>query len=383
MKKSTTCKRFLSMLLCAVLLLARVPAFATASEDAAGYLQITDYVQPDTGEDVSAAVQAVIDANPNRTIFFPDGEYLFSAPVLTPAEPTLAVSLKLADFAVFKATEGWTKGEAIVQLGGKNPANNTHTNGSNYSFEGGIIDGNGLANGISINSGRETAVRNVSIKNTVLGLHVMHGANNGSSDADIFGVNIIGTGSTESVGVLLEGFDNTLTNMRIGNVFTGVHVKSAGNILRNIHPLYYSDYTDYENSCGFLIELGNNWFDYCYSDQFGIGFRTTSNDASTFHDCFIYWYSANGGKHTAFKADRQFNSVITNFKIGFNSDEVDNVVLAVGELGGTGTIENLDVSSSMADSNVYKFYQKDGNIFDRMIGLISMLIEYIKAQLVF
>ena len=381
MKKTSVYKRLFSAVLCAILLFACLPVYALSANEEAGYLLITDYVQPDTGEDLSTAIQQVIDENPNRTIFFPDGEYLLSSPVYTPAEPTQAVSLKLADFAVLKASENWQKGEAVVQLGGKFPANNTHTNGSNYSFEGGIIDGNGVANGISVNSGRETAVRNVSIKNTVIGLHIMHGANSGSSDADIFGVNIIGTGTTESVGVLLEGFDNTLTNMRIGNVFTGVHVKSAGNILRNIHPLYYSDYTDYENSCGFLVEYGNNWFDYCYSDQFGIGFRTTSNDASTFHDCFIYWYSANGGKHTAFKADKKFNSTITNFKIGFNSDEVNNVVLSVGEIGGEGTIENLDISSAMADSKSYKTYLKDGTIFDRLLGLLALLIEYITAQI--
>lgn len=372
MKKMKMFRQSAAVLLACLLLFACLtPAFAV-QESEMGYIIITN-----TGEDMADAIQAAIDANPNRTIFFPDGEYLLSHPVYTPAEPTKSVSLRLSEFAVLKAGNDWPAGEAVVQLGGKDPANNTHTNGSNYSFEGGIVDGNGVANGISVNSGRETAVRNVSIKNTVVGVHIMHGANNGSSDADITGVNIIGTGKTDSVGVLLEGFDNTLTNMRIGNVFTGVHVKSAGNILRNIHPLYYSDYTDYENSCGFLVELGNNWFDYCYSDQFGIGFRTTSNDASTFHDCFVYWYSANGGTHTAIKADKEFNSTVTNFKIGFNSDEVENVVLAVDTIGGDGTIENLDVSSSMADSKVYKAYLKDGTVFDRLVGFFALLFAHI------
>lgn len=375
-------KKLISVLLAMTLvLIMAVPALAAEAED--GYLLISDYVTPNTGEDVSAAIQQVIDSNPNRTIFFPDGEYLLSNPIYTPALPAKSVSLKLADFAVLKAMGEWKKGEAIVQLGGKDPANDTHTNGSNYSFEGGIVDGNGVANGISINSGRETAVRNVSIKHTVVGLHIMYGANNASSDADITGLNIIGTGTPESVGILLEGFDNTLTNIRIGYVFTGVHVKSAGNILRNIHPLYYSDYTDYENSCGFLVESGNNWFDYCYSDQFGIGFRTTDSARSSFHDCFVYWYSADGGTHTAFQADDKFNSTITNFTIGFNGDEVENNVLTVGTIGGDGTIENLDVSTSMADSKVYKAYLKDGLIFDRIIGFFSLLIEFIISQLKF
>ncbi|MBE6749357.1 MAG: hypothetical protein E7557_09060 [Ruminococcaceae bacterium] len=75
-----------------------------------------------------------------------------SNPIYTPAEPTKSVSLELSDYAVLKATDSFKPGEAIVQLGGKDPANDTATNGSNYSLEGGIIDGSGIANGISINT---------------------------------------------------------------------------------------------------------------------------------------------------------------------------------------------------------------------------------------
>ncbi len=345
-----------------------------AAESDRGYIVITDTVAANTGADVSAQIQAVIDANPNRTIYFPDGEYIVDKPILTPAEPTKSVSLELSDFAVIKAGTNFEKGQAIVQLGGKHPANNTAVNGSNYSLEGGIIDGSGIANGISINSGRETAVRNVSIKNTVVGLHIMYGANSGSSDADIYGVNIIGTGGTDSVGIILEGFDNTLTNIRIGHVFTGVHIKSAGNMLRNIHPLYYSDYTDYENSCGFLIEAANNWFDYCYSDQFAIGFRTTGNGVCTFENSFCFWYTDAGGTQTAFRADGKFNSIITSFSIGFKT-EAENTVLSVGETGGTGSIENLDVNIDDVDSYAYLAYVEDSIFVLRVFGFFALLFE--------
>jgi len=321
-----------------------------------GYLVATEHIQNAPGKDVAEAIQNLINDNPNRTIFFPDGEYLLGKPIFTPAAPQKSVSLKLADFAVFKATGDWKPGEAVVQLGGIHPANDTRTNGSNYSFEGGIIDGNGIANGISINGGRETAVRNVSIKHTVTGLHIKHGANSGSSDSDIFGVNIIGTGGTNSVGVLLEGYDNTLTNLRIGNVFVGVHLKSGGNVLRNIHPLYQSDYTDYQNSCGFLNERNDNWFDYCYSDQFGVGFRTTGDVVGFYHNCFCYWYAAKGGAQTAFKAEKKFNSIITNFRIGFRDSGVINTILTVGEPGGTGTLDNLSVNESLTTDTTYKTY---------------------------
>jgi hypothetical protein len=39
-----------------------------------GYVVVTDYVKANTGRDISDAIQKVINDNPMRTIFFPDGE---------------------------------------------------------------------------------------------------------------------------------------------------------------------------------------------------------------------------------------------------------------------------------------------------------------------
>lgn len=372
-------KKFLSVFLSIICLFSCLCISATA-ESNKGYIIVTDTIPANSGVDVADEIQSLIDANPNRTIFFPDGEYLLSKPIYTPAEPTKSISLELSDFAVIKAIGDWTYGEAVVQLGGKFPANDTHTPGSNYSLEGGVIDGSGIANGISINSGRETAVRDTSIKNTVVGLHIKYGANSGSSDSDITGINIIGTGKTDSVGIFLEGFDNTITNVRIGNVFIGVHVKSAGNVLRNIHPLYYSDYTDFQNSCGFLLESGNNWLDYCYSDQFAIGFRMANNDRNTLHDCFCYWYSAGDGKQTAIKADGEFNSIVTNFNAGFHPDAEDCYLLAFKNIG-DGSLENITVNESHLVSKAYKMYSKDALFIEKVFGFFSWVIDLMRVPL--
>ncbi len=368
-------KKLLSLLIVAVLLAAVISPAVLASGEENYSLVVTDIVSADSGNDISQEMQKLIDDNPNRTIYFPDGEYLLSQPLRTPADPKKSVSLMLADFAVIKASSGFPAGEALIQLGGKDPYNTTRVNGSNYALEGGIIDGSNIANGVSINSGRETAIRNCSIKNTVIGIHIMYGANSGSSDSDIFGVNIIGTGKTDSIGILIEGFDNTLTNIRIGNTFTGVQIKSQGNMLRNIHPLYTSDYTDYENSCGFLIEGGNNWLDYCYSDQYATAFRMTDNGCSKLHDCFCYWYSPKEGTHTAIKADRKFNSKVTNFTAGFHGDAEKRVMLSVGEIGGTGSITNLDTSEDKLSDRVYKAYQADVSFVERVFGFFALLIQ--------
>lgn len=348
-------------------------AFSAFAADARGYV-----IAPgaDTGADASDAIQSAIDANPNRTIFFPDGEYLLSKPIVTPAAPQKSVDLRLSNYAVLKALPEF-EGEAIVVLGGKDPANDTHTNGSNYSLTGGILDGSGAANGVTIAGGRETAIREASIKNTVVGVRVMYGANSGSSDADISDVNIIGSNSPDSVGILCEGYDNTFTNMRIGAVVTGVLMKSAGNTLRNIHPLYYSgDFGTYPDSVGFIDECGSNLYDYCYSDNFRVGFRTLGNARSIYNNCFAYWYTGKGGEEICFEAEGQFNSVVTGMRIGFSGD-TKNTVLKQGSFG-TGTFENLTVDVARAKQDLtYKFYTND-NFLARFRLLIVRIAEFFK-----
>lgn len=280
------------------------------------YVIATDFLCADGKNDVSDAIQRLIDENPNRTIFFPDGVYLLKKPVETSSDNKKSVDLVLSNFARFLAAPDWRSEKAVVRLGAKDGANSLEP-GSNYGLSGGIIDGTGRAKGVSIAGGRETRISNVNIKNTSVGLHIEYGINNGSSDADILNVNITGNGSADSIGVLIEGFDNTLTNMRIANVFTGVIVKGGGNMLRNIHPLLYmngASKADYENTAGFRILNPMNWFDYCYSDQYSTGFETTGG--GIFKNCFSWWYSGEEETHVALKSKGPFAGSVDTFVLG-------------------------------------------------------------------
>ena len=297
-----------------------------------GYLVVTDTVAADGKTDVADQIQKLIDENPNRTIYFPDGVYVLSHPILTPADPKKSVDLKLSNYAVLKAADGWSSEEAMVRLGGEGPANDIRTIGSNYSFTGGIVDGNGVANGISIDGGRETAIREVSIKHTRIGIHIKRGANSGSSDADIMSVNIVGNRARNSIGVLLEGYDNTMSNMRIADVYVGVEVRSSGNSFRNLHPLYTCGWDDYGDSTGFWDRNGNNWYSFCYSDQFAIGFHLGANICSIFDSCYCFWYAGKAPWEKGVKADGMFNSVMNTFRADFHRDSVKNVFLEVAEL---------------------------------------------------
>ena len=308
------------------------------------------YVVVDTNAfataDVASGIQAVIDANPHRTIFIPDGIYELSRPILTPADPGLSVSLKLGEFAVLRAAKGWRGGEALVRLGATHPKNDIATPGSNYSFTGGIIDGAGVACAISIDGGRETHVRDVSIKNARIGIHIRTGANYGSSDADIERVNIVGNGTADSIGVLCEGHDNTFSKMRIANVQIGVLLKSGGNSLRDIHPLFiFAARTPDEvrRAVGFDDLAGGNTYDYCYSDQFATAFRLGRNVRNIYSNCLAFWYSASGGREVGFSVEGPFVSRVRDMRVTFHggSPQSANRIIEVGDPGGDGAICGL------------------------------------------
>ena len=336
-------KKLISLLVVSFMLLSATNILASAPKEYKEQYVVVK-VKADGKKDVSDDIQKIIDSNPNRTLFFPDGVYLICKPICTPADPRKSVALELSNFAVIKAQKEWAHEEAMIRLGGKDPFNNITTPGSNYYLQGGVIDGSGVAKGVSIDSGRETSIRNTSIKNVSLGLHVKHGANSGSSDADIFNVNITGNNSPDCIGVLVEGFDNTFTNMRIGGVQIGFLIRSEANVLRNIHPLYYSKPEQHATSCGFIDERQNNWYDFCYSDEFAVGFKIKGG-RSIYNNCFVFWYSNKAEKHVAFKSEGEFNSDVMSLNVGFGKHNAvkENKILEVDNNSGNGMFFNLHV----------------------------------------
>ena len=68
-----------------------------------GYIIVTDTIPADGSRDVSDELQKLIDENPNRTIFFPDGIYRLNKPICTPAHPERSVDLQLSNYAVLQA----------------------------------------------------------------------------------------------------------------------------------------------------------------------------------------------------------------------------------------------------------------------------------------
>ena len=324
-----------------------------------GYIIVTDHIPNDGKSDVSDALQKLIDENPNRTLFFPDGVYMFGKTVYTPADPRKSVDLQLSNFAVLTAMTPWPGGP-VISLGGKCPYNDITIPGSNYSLTGGFIDCQNEAEGVEIAGGRETRVFGTCIKNTVLGLHILFGANGGSSDSDIRDINITGAKGKKSVGIIIDGYDNSLTNIRIGRITTGVITHTGGNTMKNIHPLVYFDPEFYDETVGFIDTDMNNTYDYCYADNFAVGFRMIGNGCSNFQNCISYWYMDAPIKQCLFESEGQFNSIVFGMRAGFKP-KAEATLFRIKEEGGKGVIYDMFSSRTSDGQEQYLPYMK-GNI---------------------
>ena len=64
----------------------------------------------------------------------------------------------------------------MIRIGAKDTDAADDGAGAKYFFNSGIIDGNYVAKGIAIESGRNFAIRNSSIKHTFIGIHQARGA---------------------------------------------------------------------------------------------------------------------------------------------------------------------------------------------------------------
>ena len=333
-----------------------------------GFVVVTEYVKANTGEDIGVELQAIIDKNPQSVIYFPDGEYQTSVPIRTPADGARSVCLKLSDNAIIKAHENWERGSgAVIRLGGQKERNDIYIAGSNYYLEGGIVDGSGIADGVSIDHGRETSLRDVTIINTEIGVHIYKGANGGSSDADIENIRVFGNGSRTSIGLWIQGWDNTYSYMRIANVNTGVRVESAANLFRNIQCEYTNkdaSSTEYAQGKGFDDVGDRNWYDTCSSTNFSTGFYMQSR-RSKMTGCVVKWSEAfaRSGAQVALKAATSWGCIARSVKAEFTASPTNSFYL-YAEQGGEGRIDDPIFDVSAVNQEAYNKYKSQiyGNI---------------------
>ena len=313
------------------------------------FLVVTDYVKPNTGEDLYDNLQMLINKNPGRTLYFPDGEYVISRSLETCSDPNKSMSFYFSSGAVLKAADAWRNtGElrALICLGcvEKDPVNDIRTPGSNFYVMGGIFDGNGKADGISIDGGRETLIKDVVIVNTRYGIHIKKGTNNNSSDSDIDDVTIIGNGLSNSVGITMIGLDNTISNARISNVKTGIQT-SGGVFLNNCTV---ENTTDMENVVGF--SGGEAWVSNCVAINCDVAF-SVGGKRGFYKQCMAIWTKDTGRTSVMFDCGgSKLGCALVGCEAEFFDKESSNFYLRAGA-GGKGRVVSPIFNSALCEAS--------------------------------
>lgn len=249
--------------------------------------------------DDTTAIQALIDNNPHRTLFFPDGVYLISAPLVIRTDNEYQVNFKLTGNAVIRASVAV---ESLVEIGRQAGSWKRYQEGAIVTIDGGIFDATNAGNAFYLSSNRKcTKLMNLSILNVEQhGIYISVGTNtSNSSDADIANVSISGTGSGgEAVGLYLAGYDNKISRCRINACKIAVYDLS-GNFYTDVHclaswPSGTLNKENYEKTIAFKFSGGGvSKLNQCYADTFGVGFEFNTAQRIYLENCQSYHYLSN------------------------------------------------------------------------------------------
>ena len=336
--------------------------------------------------DASEKLQNIINSNPNRTIYIPDGTYLIERPLTTPAHATRSVALQLAKNAVLVASSNWVSDRPMISLGKTYPTNDVANAGYFFFIDGGTLDCNGVAKGVSIDGGREVAIRNLNILNTALGIHIANGANSGSADADIKDVKITGNGKAGSVGVRINAYDNTLSRMDISNVQTGLEIISGGNAMRNISITGCTDTNVFDGSKGIRDTTGDCW--YIAGDvtdcETAYSLENDRDMRPSIQSFTASWTGKTGRRHIVFETPGSFNIMATNLVVKMNENNAVDENIITSARSGNGQIAGLTVETPavLTSSEHEKFIvAADSEVPDMDVSLEELAGKVVVAEL--
>lgn len=339
------------------------------------FINVKDYgAYGDGVHDDITAIQNCINQFPHKTIYFPEGTYLISSPIIIKSGNEFQVNLKLDSNATIKSN---SQIESLIEIG-KN-IEGTYDRYSAYGknlISGGVLDCSNATYGIFIDSNRKfTTIENLSMINVAnFGIYTDRGENTSiSSDCRILNVSISGVGSdiTGSTGIYLYGTDNELNEIRLQKLKKGI-VTFGGDLISNVHIT--GDYStnnvtanNYNDSIG--IELnGSSFFNNIYVDTMGISILMNAGGAVFNCNNFYTFY---------WKKDSSFETIIFKFKnLGYV--RISNCEL---DLPDVGIVKGVDISEISETRDRANFiYRKSMIIKNLLIKNPHMLNQFDKLN---
>ncbi len=339
---------------------------ATSKES---FVVVSDYIKPNTGEDVQVHLQGLINKNPGKTIYFPDGEYVISSSLVTKSEGKYSTTFFFSDNAVLRAADNWHEKDgnvAMICLGKLNSdgthVNDATSNGSYFGVFGGTFECNNMAEGISIDSSRESVIYGSCIKDATVGIRIKYGANGGPSDADIENVEIIGNGLSGATGIKIFATDNTISNVKIYDMETGVYAEDPGNTFRSVDIYFSENYEKYNRTIGFHQANSVDFFYDCYVENASTAFRLSEGHGYILDSVSAAWTYA-APSQTAFYFTNNFDSRMTLCRVEFFEGGKKNTFIKVAG-SGSGRIDSPIFNTALETDGTYKSYLINGNVID-------------------
>lgn len=315
-------------------------------DSALTYVVVSDCIENANSRDITADLQALIDAYPNRTIYFNDGIYTISSTIYLPTDKDKAVSFRLSNYAVIKAADTWSADTAMIAVGARAEETSTSDVATN-AIMGGIIDGSGVAAlGLSIENSKNIIVTNVTLKSIKNSIWIKNTADTVNIDA----VTVNGSGSADSIAIINDSSRGVFSTINIANVNTALKNSGNENNFRNISAKCNKPSAD---SIGFN-ELGDNSiFELCTAEDFTSGYVIKDGARSVFEACNAYWTTAEVTTQNAFVAEGTFNSVITASVARFFDASSENAFIKLTTVG-SGVVKVPMFEDELCDDESYK-----------------------------
>jgi len=307
-------------------------------------IDVTKYGVNNNGlVDVTQILQNLIDNNPLKSLYFPNGKYLISEPLKIKSGNETSVNLIFDDNAVLFTN---TPIDELINIGKIFSGNYERYNiGNITTIKGGIFDATNTQRALYITSDRkQVRLLNLNIINVKnIGIYLDRNISTTTSistDTLLNNISITGTKdyNDDNTGIYLYGTDNEINNLRISGIKKAIDINGGGNEFNNCHlTAAYNDITSemINNSIGVNVRgSGNNFFNNFYIDTYGQNFVFNSENMRTYINNLqvFYYLNDSNSKNYGFIYNARCYCYCTNCMFEFPANGENKVVKTTNSL---------------------------------------------------
>lgn len=312
----------------------RIDEIDTLTHRKPNLIDVTNYGVKNDGSPIGKELNQLIDKNKGKTIYFPDGVYVLTEPIVTHWRYDEHVHLSFSKEAIVKSN---TTMDALLRIGFKNVDGTFDRSQRRFNYiEGGKFDCSNVLCGIEVNGLKQLVfLKDINLyKGKAHHIRINNSnefTGTGSADVKLQNIHIQGLSSNEdNCGVYIDGncADCKLEHLFIYGCKRGIVTKSSGHYLNNIHVL--SQVTkggidlgsnNFVGTVGLDIESGGQFLlNNFYFDTVETCIYTHStNPKLSLVNCYFFSYLSNYGD-SFFKRDSSVSTTLELYMVNCTVD---------------------------------------------------------------